>query len=338
MRRRRGLRLPGLYGEGESLASTLEGLSDLLATGVSLGQALTVVGNNLPEGKTKGAFLDIAGRVIQGEDFAESLKKHRCFSRVVLDVLTTGYREGNLSEACRIAADWLRKEGSIKRKAMEKLAAPLLMLTWSLVLAVTVCLYVLPRFTGAGKASPSAELLKAVSIGMGLVVSLVIGLVVFLKILSRVDTALVDRITARLPIVGRFRALKGYYLSLFALGGLLKQGTRFDMAVESAAETASFGPVREELREVARRVRAGEDPFAGLKHLGGEELTMLRLAFGEERLTKAVEHAARRVRDRIEIQTEMTVRLLTAGLVALVGFLMASVLLAVGLTYLDAIP
>ena len=99
-------------------------MSLLLASGVNLDKAMIdgqiVITNKYIEDK----LVDIQKNVIEGKDFALAIQKIQNFPDIFKQLISSGYRSGNLSKMFLKTSDYLKSEIESKRNIFLSLLDP----------------------------------------------------------------------------------------------------------------------------------------------------------------------------------------------------------------------
>ena len=121
-------------------------LSTLLASGVSLVQALPVVGGVLGNKIAQDALENVRERVVRGEGLSEPIKQISIFPEMLSSMINIGEETGQLDEILNKTADFYDEEVEQAITTTTALIEPLLIVVMGLVIGLIVVSIMLPMF------------------------------------------------------------------------------------------------------------------------------------------------------------------------------------------------
>jgi len=151
-----------------ALATMTRALSALLASGITLEEALGYAGKESPGAELRDAFTAVREAVRNGRALSEAFESQRIFPPLFAALAKTGEATGTLDKALERLAEHLERTDALRARTREALLYPAL-LGGAAVFGVTVImLVVVPRFAvlleQAGSAIPlSTRVLQATS-------------------------------------------------------------------------------------------------------------------------------------------------------------------------------
>ncbi|MGE3536613.1 MAG: type II secretion system F family protein [Candidatus Tectimicrobiota bacterium] len=213
----------------------LQELAVMLRSGLTLLTALRTVGEHSARHAMRQVWQQVAERIQEGASFAEALSQHRCFSRLVIQLMRVGEQTGTLEQAMGRAAETLERRRQLKASLRTALTYPLIVLVMALGVSAFMVLWVIPKLrnlvTAFGRRLPAmTQLLLDLSAFVqaymlhGLLLGLALGGLLTLGYLWPPGRLWMDRLGLRIPILGRVFRLAGTTTFAYGLGVLLRSG------------------------------------------------------------------------------------------------------------------
>lgn len=344
--------LPTLLGKGavrqRDLLVLTQELATLVAAGLPLDRALSVLAGLTEKAELKKAVNAILRFVQQGKSLAEALAEYpKIFPPLYVNMVKAGELGGFLETALQRLAEYLERSQQVQDEIKSALTYPILLTIVGGFSVVILLTYVLPKFTvllgDLGQALPtSTRILMSISHGLraywwALLLAGVGGWFGMQRYLATPQGRLAwDRWRFGLVIVGQL--LRKREVARFArtLGTLLKSGVPLLQALEVVQEIAGNEMVKRALKEVRVGVREGHGIAAPLSRSGVfPTLALQMVSVGEE--TGRLDDMLIRVAEYYERDSYTSIKRLTAlvepvlilvmGLI--VGFVVISMLTAV---------
>ncbi|MCF7837311.1 MAG: type II secretion system F family protein, partial [Candidatus Marinimicrobia bacterium] len=331
----------------ETLLLTSE-LSDLLASGMTLGVAL----NSLARRQSAPAHSRIVGElrddITQGASLSEALRKWpETFSALYINMVRAGEVSGTLPEVLIRLREHYERVQDAREKVLLALIYPGIVLTMGLGTMIFAMIFVVPRFTaifeelGSTMPLPTQMLIGAsrLLVERGWLMALVIaaGVILLRQALRRPAGRLFwHKAQLRLPIVRQIVSANAYAQFGRTLGALLANGVPVLQALSILEDTLGNQVLAAAVRDARERVTDGAS-ISGPLAQGGVFPPLLTdmLAVGEQSgdMSSALRQIARRydgeVERSVKIMTTVLEPLLIVVMAALVGFVAISMLLAV---------
>lgn len=323
-------------------------LADLLKAGVAINRSLQTLSQQTSKPAMTAMIEDIGREVSAGRPLHDALGEFpREFPQLFRSMVRAGETGGFLDESLRRIAAFYEREDEIRSRIMTALAYPALLLTLGSLSIVVLLVFFIPRFTPIFE-SFGAELPATTKFLIGLgdfmeaywVIVLgaaavsIAGFIAFRE--SLYGRVVIDRAKLRVPVYGRIE-LSGM-VSRFArtLGALIHSGVPIVEALkiaQDALDNAAYGPA---INEVVAGVRQGRSLADELRKTGffpamaadmiavGEEAATL-----DEVLVTLADSMDREVDRRVRVFVSLFEPLLLVVMAAIVGFIVASMLLPV---------
>lgn len=331
----------------ETLLFTGE-LSDLLASGMTLGTALQTLSRRKTDSAQDVIVAELRDDIVQGASLSDALKRWpETFSQLFVSMVRAGEASGTLPDVLQRLRSHYERVQEAREKVLMALLYPAIILVMGLGTLVFAMLFVVPRFTAIfaelGSTLPlPTRIMIAISDGlMNYGVFIAIGLVGGFILISRtVQTEQGKhwwhRMQLKLPIMRGIIAANAYSHFARTLGALLSNGVQVLQALSIVEHTVGNVVIADEIRAARDRVTDGSTisgPLAQSK-LFPQLLTDM-LAVGEQSgdMSGALKHIGKRYDDELDrnvkILTTVMEPVLIVFMAVLVGFMAISILMAV---------
>lgn len=339
---------PILWSKGpraSEMAMFAEQMSEMLASGLTVEQALVVLGRR----PGKSILGKIAGHVLLrvrgGEALSSALAEERVPSYLV-GMVRAAEQSGQMAEAFTDAARYLQREVASRDKLANALLYPAIVLVTVVGVLAFVLGFVIPQFApifdGEEDLLPGvtrlvlslSELVTHHGIWLAIGTLLPVALVWSLR-QSGSGRAAVDKMLARLPVA---HALLSLDLSkvLSVMGTLIKNGVEVSGAVTLSASVASSLALAQRMEDAGRKLREGgsvSGVFRAVVKIPETTLSIIEVGEHTGELGRAIQRAA----CLLEMESEQRINRLVAlvnpiaiaflGLV--VGVVVAGVMLGI---------
>ncbi|MDO9540914.1 MAG: type II secretion system F family protein [Kiritimatiellia bacterium] len=331
----------------EMLIFTTE-LSDLLASGMKLGNAL----NTLSHRRTTRAYdmiiKTLRDDIIRGVSLSQAMEQFpESFPSLYTSLIRAGEAAGNLAEVMqRIVVHYERLQ-EVKEKVVMALVYPGIVLTVGIGVLIFSMVFVIPRFSmifrdlGSILPLPTRILIGVSSLmihyGWLLLILIVLLVVIFRRYLDTPSgKTMWNGLYLKLPLIKDITMASAFSQFARTLGMLIGNGVPVLDALSIGEKTVQNSVIAAEIRNARNRVTDGttiSGPLAAGK-VFPQMLTDM-LAIGEETgdMSGALNHIARRYENNldrsIKIFTTVLEPVLIVLMALLVGFVAISILLAV---------
>jgi type IV pilus assembly protein PilC len=348
-RLRRGPRAPRMNVR-ERLLFTRE-VSDLLASGMTLGDALHALGHR-GEGRERAADRIIGGMregILQGQSLSEALAAHPdTFPALYVSAVRAGEAAGTLTDTLQRLAEHYERAQETREKITTALTYPCIVLGFGVLMMILLSTFVIPRFAAifadfGGTLPLPTRILMTMSRWMtGLRGLALLGLLAAAVVAASRHLATDagrlwwHRRQLRLPVVRHMITANAYAQFARTLGSLLFNGVPVLQALSIVEDTVGNQVLAAEVRAARERVTDGST-ISGPLAAGGVFPRILTdmLAVGERTgdLPGALGHIARRYESERDRAMRMFLTILEPVMILLialvVGFVAISMLLAV---------
>lgn len=331
----------------EVLVFTTE-LSDLLASGMTLGNALNTLANRR-SGKGSDAIIgSLRDEIIRGASLSDALGRHpKIFSNLYINMIRAGEASGALHEVLMRLVEHYERLQDLKEKVVMALVYPSIVVVMGIGTLVFAMVKIVPKFQalfdGMGQSLPvPTRILIGSSKFMTNYGLVVLGIVaVLIVMVNRMVKTKRGRlwwhgVLLKMPLIKGIVASGIYANFARTLGVLLANGVPVLGALKIVGQTVGNAVISRELDNARDRVTDGTSisgPLAAGKVF--PEMMTDMLAIGEQTgdMISALTHIAR----RYENELDRNVKIFTAALEPLlivfvavgVGFVAIAILMAV---------
>jgi len=323
-------------------------LSDLLASGMTLGHALTTLSKRRTGGPADDIIRDLRDQIVQGTNLSDAMARHPAsFGSLYVSMVRVGEASGALSEIMLRLVEHYERLQDLKEKVIMALVYPAIVLGMGFVTMIFSMVYVIPKFSAIfeelGSTLPlptrmliamSGFLLRYGWLLLGLVAAAAILLSRALK--TPAGRQRWHRAQLKVPFLRSIVASSTYANFARTLSTLLTNGVPALQALGIVEQTIGNVIIAGEIRKARDRVTDGTT-ISGPLAAGGvfPPLMTDMLAIGEQ--TGDMPGALKHIAHRYETELSRNVKLFTTALepilivlvAVLVGFIAVSIVMAV---------
>ena len=323
-------------------------LSDLLASGMNLGQALTTLANRKTGTASDDIIRDIRDQIIQGTPLSDSMAKHpKSFPTLYVSMVKVGEASGALSEVMTRLVEHYERLQDLKEKVVMALVYPAIVLFMGFATMIFSMVFVIPKFSsifqelGSTLPLPTRMLIGMsdwlLKFGWLAMAGLIVG-GIFLNRALQTPTGKQrwHRMQLKTPFIKGIVASSTYANFARTLSTLLNNGVPALQALTIVEQTIGNVVIAAEIRNARDRVTDGttiSGPLAAGKVF--PPLMTDMLAIGEQ--TGDMASALKHIAHRYENELNRNVKLFTTALepilivvvALLVGFIAVSIVMAV---------
>ncbi len=236
-----------------------EQLAYLLSAGMTLDEALSVLGKRLNEGNLRGIIEHLHGALVDGRSFSQALGDFpRSFSPLYVNLVQAGEASGALPDILKRLVSHLMAVKSLRDSVQQALLYPAILSLAGAALIILFITVLVPKLTdflsktGGTLPLPTRMLIKLNDLFVGywwLAVLLGFGAFAFHKAFTRTPHGREAWDAFRLKIPGYGRVIKYRFYAQFArtLGTLLHNGVTLLKAVDLLASISENAHLRKQL-------------------------------------------------------------------------------------------
>jgi type IV pilus assembly protein PilC len=252
-------------------------LAVMVKAGITLSEALDNLSEETNSKSTTVLLRQIKLKIDNGSTFNEALSSYpRIFSSLYIGIIKVGESTGRLDNSLNYLADQLSKEYSLKKKISGALMYPGLVLVATLVIAVFISLFILPKlvdfFSAFNQTLPlSTTILLNIARFMKnygfIFFSTIFAALVCLVLLFKIPSIHLwkDRQILHLPLIGRL--LKESEIALFSrnLATLIKSGLPVFEALQICSSSQGNLAYQQAIKKLSSNLEKGKSIHEFLK-------------------------------------------------------------------------
>lgn len=323
-------------------------ISDLLASGMTLGRALNTLARRDSDPASAGIIKRLRDEVVQGNSLSDALRIYpETFPKLYISMVRAGETSGALGEALRGLCTHYERVQEAKNKVVTAMIYPAFVLGIGFFSVVGLMIFIVPTFStifdDLGGSMPLAtRILIEVSNGMiryGWLMLLVLiggGIAFHRFVKTERGTLWRDEKLLKLPVVSKITRANAFAHFARTLETLLRNGVPVLKALSISEETVGNSVIASEIASTRNRVTDGSS-IAGPLAAGGVFPPLLTdmLSVGEE--TGDLPSALSQIVKRYEEELDFSIKVLTTvlepvmmlGMALIIGFVAISMLMAV---------
>ena len=324
-------------------------LSDLLASGMTLGVALSTLANRKTGSAADDITRDLRDQIVQGVSLSDALAKHPAsFSSLYVSMIRVGEASGALSEVMLRLVEHYERIQDLKEKVVMALVYPVIVLVMGFATMIFSMVYVIPKFSAIFEELGNATLplptrmLIALSGGLlhygWLIIGATVAGVIALNRAIKTEKGRQrwHRLQLKTPFIRGIVASSTYANFARTLSTLLTNGVPVLQALGIVENTIGNVIIAGEIHKARDRVTDGttiSGPLAAGKVF--PPLMTDMLAIGEQTgdMAGALKHIARRYENElsrnVKVFTTALEPILIVLVAVLVGFVAVSIVMAV---------
>lgn len=306
----------------DELAMMTRQLATLLNAGVPMVDSLIALIEQVDNQKLKSILAEVKSDVNEGSTLAKALAKHKCFTKIYINMVRAGESSGALDVVLERLAEFSEGQASLKSKVLGAMLYPVVMAVVGVAMLTIVFTTVMPKITQIFQHSKvPLPFLTRMLLGVNgifqdfwwLFLLLFVGLIVgFFKWKKTKSGQLKwDGFRLRVPIFGDIARMVAVARLTRTLSTLLSSGVALLASLEIVKNVVSNKVLEMTLEDVAVAVREGEDIATPMKRSGHfPPMVTHMIAIGEK--TGELENMLGRVATNYESQVETKVGMLTS--------------------------
>jgi len=331
----------------ESLMFTTE-LSDLLASGMTLGNALNCLAKRRVDKGDDNIIAQLRNEIISGATFSDALAVHpKTFPELYVNMIQAGESSGALPEVLKRLVMHYERLQETKEKIIMALVYPVIVLVMGIGTVVFAMVAVIPQFetvfSQMGAKLPAVtQLLIDMSAGtkkygIFMLLGIVVGIVLIKNFIKTEKGRLMwDKLKLKTPLIKGVVAAAIYSNFARTFATLLQNGVPVVRSIEILQKTVGNAVIANELKNAKNRITDGSTISRPLAASGIFPIMMTdMLAVGEETgdLPSSLSHIAKRYEGELDHSLKIFTTALEPILIVLisvvVGFVAISILSAV---------
>ena len=324
----------------QELSDLCRQLSTLLASGVSLVRALTIISRD--EGISAGlrrVYESVLSEVRKGSSLSDALEAQQVFPTLMLGMIRAGEGSGRLDRVAERLAVHYEKAHQMNQQVRSALMYPMILAVLSVAVVIVIVTFVLPQFSDLFSTMDSlpAVTLALMAFSDFMVTKwylLLLGLAVLAAALLRSPSVrlALDRGKLTLPVFGRLHRIICTARFARTISSLYASGLPIITALQTARDTIGNAYIVSQFDAVLAQVRSGVSLSAALESVDGFQRKLCSsIAVGEE--TGQLDSMLDSIADSMEYDAQQASRrmmtILEPMLIVLMAFVVGFIIIAV---------
>ena len=314
-------------------------LATLLSAGIPLVESLSALVEQIEHKALRSVYMQVRDRVNEGAALAEALTGTGKFDNLYISMVRAGEASGALDTVLARVADYLEDQVRLSGKITSILVYPASMLAFTLLVVALLVTVVLPQINDlllslGGELPFFTRLIIAgsdfVTNWWWLMLLFLVGFIMSFRSFKRTERGrmTVDRLTLRLPVIGKVSRIIAIARFTRTLSSLLSAGVSIIQALEIARHVARNAVVEEAVEDARISVLEGAPLAQPLKASGQFPPMVLTMIDIGERAGE-LEAMLTKVAETYDEQVETTVTKLTSLMEPLLILLMVVIVLVI---------
>jgi type II secretory pathway component PulF len=315
-------------------------LSSMLASGLTLMQALTILKTQVQKEKLFIMMDGIIRDIEDGKTFSQAIEKYpEIFSPIYISLIKTAESSGLLDKVLLRLADNLEKEQKLRGTIKSAMMYPAIVVTGMIIIVIIMMIFVIPQLsTLYGNLGVPLPLPTLIIVGLSSFITtfwpVVIGVIVLLVFAykrwkkSEAGALIIDTISLKLPIFGKLNNQMILTEFTRTLGLLVGSGTLVVDAFAQASGVTGNILYKNAIAGIARRVEKGVtigDAMTAYPLFPQIIIQMVKI--GEE--TGKLDESLLKVSEYFEREVDQTVKTLTTAMEPII-----MIILGIGVAFL----
>lgn len=324
----------------QELSDLCRQLSTLLASGVSLVRALTIISQD--EGISAGlrrVYESVLSEVRKGSSLSDALEAQQVFPALMLGMIRAGEGSGRLDRVAERLAVHYEKAHQMNQQVKSALMYPMILAVLSVAVVIVIVTFVLPQFSDLFSTMDSlpAVTLALMAFSDFMVTKwylLLLGLAALAAALLRSPSVrlALDRGKLKMPVFGRLHRIICTARFARTISSLYASGLPIITALQTARDTIGNAYIVSQFDAVLAQVRSGVSLSAALESVDGFQRKLCSsIAVGEE--TGQLDSMLDSIADSMEYDAQQASRrmmtILEPMLIVLMAFVVGFIIIAV---------
>ncbi len=326
----------------------LEALYDLMASGLSAGEAVRLLSIRIKEPRLRSLCIGLWERISEGAPLSRAMADFpQIFDPSITNLIQAGEATGSLNDTVGRIIAHLIEQRELRRQLLTALAYPIFMVFVAFGVIMFFLFFLLPKIQGlltslGGKIPLSTKLLIGLSTfalhyGLFIIIGIAIGLVFFWRWrATEAGRRTTDAWMLTLPLIGPFAVAQTVLAFSQTLSVLLENGITAAEALRMTERQIANRVHRAAFNTATGRVLEGEALSSALTRTGCfPDLVLDRLAVGENtgNVVPSLKQIAQAYQKLISGQLNMFTKVIASGVLMIVfifvGFIAVGIVQAV---------
>ncbi|MEK9153240.1 MAG: type II secretion system F family protein [Patescibacteria group bacterium] len=244
-------------------------LAIMAKTGVSLPRAISILSQQVKNGKFKKILVQLSGDITKGKLLSACMAAYpSVFSTLYQETLKVGEETGKLEDALSVLEQQMEKEHKLKSDISSAMLYPAVVLGMAVVIGIVMFVFAVPKlkttFTEMSVALPFttraifgfADFLTGHWL-LSLLILVFLVVAIFVSVRAKKGSRLRSAIVLRIPVIGKIAKTTNMALALRTISSLLEAGVPIVRALQVASGSLRNFYFQQSLREVSLAVEKG---------------------------------------------------------------------------------
>lgn len=326
------------------VARTLENLSVMMKTGVPFVEALEAVAQSTKNQKMSGALRQIKEDVIGGQSLSGAMRNtNGVFPGLVADMVRVAEEGGRLDAALKSAALYMERSADLRRRVMNAMMYPCVMMAVSIITVVVLVVFVVPRFasifTKSGVQIPATtKAMLALSTAVHdqpfvvLAILGVLGAAVYFALRLEAVRAFAGKALFKAPVLGSLMQQLAVSRAVQSISTLIGSNVPLLSALEHGAKVAGYKPVSEALMKARNDVEHGSPLSDSLKDSDAFPPILVQLVTVGERtgqLATLLQNGSQSMEAEVDARLKALVAIVEPVMIVFMGLIVGGITLSV---------
>jgi len=337
---------------GKVLTAFTRQMATLLDAGIPIVRALRCIEEQAENRPLRGIIGEIVKAIEGGSMFSEALAQHpKVFSRLYSNMIVAGETAGMLENTLARLADFMERSERIKAKIVAAIFYPAAVLVVAMGILAILAVFVIPKFKEVlGDLTGSKDLPAFTEFVLGgsefikghlfAILGVVAGVIAAFRLIrsARIGRVALDRLTLKLPIVGRIA--RKVALARFArtLGTMLENGVPVLQALTIVRETMGNAIFAQAIQQTRDRVEDGDSltsPLQASRIFPSTVLSMIDVGEQTGALPNMLLKVAETYDDEVDNNIASALSLLEPVLILFLAIVVGSIVIALFLPLIN---
>ena len=318
--------------------------SSILKAGVSVVNALEMLGSQTENKFLKQAVINVQSSVEKGSTLSEAMKMNKdAFPDLLISMVSAGEASGNLEKSIERMAIQFEKDAKIKSLVKKAMMYPMVLLVVAVGVMILMITYVIPHFEGMFDSIGSDLPFDTKAIfALGdfitskwwLLILIIIGLIMGFKSYAKTDGGRhrIDAFKLRLPVFGELNKKTACARFCRTLSTLLDSGMSVIEALDIVSGTLGNVIYKDALLKVRSGVALGYELSQQLEATGLFPAMVVHMCkIGEEtgNIEEMLTNAANSYDEEVETGTQQVTALMEPLIIVVMAVMVAGLVLCI---------
>jgi type IV pilus assembly protein PilC len=251
------------------IALAIKHLSILLKSGVTIGEAVQVIGEQSNDSMLRKIFVEVRTNLNEGKTLSESLRKYpKVFSDTVVSIIMTGEQGATLEKNLIFLSDFLKKEYELNKKVKGAMVYPAIIFVMTISELLGMMLFILPQLETLFKGFNNIPPLTLAILGFskflkenGLYVLGGFGaFAVLFKLFTttKPGAAFTDWVSLNFPVISRLNKTNMVASFSRTVSIMLESGIPLSTVIKGTVDTVNSGIYKKVLIQVQQDIEKGK--------------------------------------------------------------------------------